>query len=132
MRRLIVQAFVSLDGVMQGPGGPEEDPTGGFTHGGWAANYWDEEMLRGMENPDPPYELLLGRGTYEIFAAHWPYAEGPTADAPESHTQVRRVDDAGDRRLEQQHADRRRRTRGRRSAQAQRTDPRSRSTAASG
>jgi dihydrofolate reductase len=80
MSKLIVNAFVSLDGVMQGPGGPDEDPTGGFTHGGWAAKYWDEEMLGRMEHPDPPYELLLGRGTYEIFAAHWPYAEGPIAD----------------------------------------------------
>jgi dihydrofolate reductase len=80
MRKLIVNAFVSLDGVMQGPGGPAEDPTGGFTHGGWAVHYWDEEMLARMEHPDPPYELLLGRGTYEIFAAHWPYAEGPIAD----------------------------------------------------
>ena len=79
MRRLVVQAFVSLDGVMQAPGGPEEDPTGGFTYGGWAAPYWDEEMLRRMENPEPPYELLLGRGTYEIFAAHWPYADGAIA-----------------------------------------------------
>jgi dihydrofolate reductase len=79
MRRLIVNAFVSLDGVMQAPGGPEEDPVGGFSHGGWAVNYWDEEMMRRMA-ASPPYELLLGRGTYEIFAAHWPYAEGPIAD----------------------------------------------------
>jgi dihydrofolate reductase len=80
MRTLIAQAFISLDGVMQGPGGPDEDPTGGFTHGGWAVPYWDEDMLRRMENPDPPYELLLGRGTYEIFAAHWPFAEGGIAE----------------------------------------------------
>jgi dihydrofolate reductase len=79
MRRLVVNAFVSLDGVMQAPGGPHEDPTGGFTHGGWAANYWDDEMMRRIETSGP-YELLLGRGTYEIFAAHWPYDEGPIAD----------------------------------------------------
>ena len=79
MRRLIVNSFVSLDGVMQAPGGPDEDPVGGFTHGGWAVNYWDDEMMRRMETSGP-YELLLGRGTYEIFAAHWPYAEGPIAD----------------------------------------------------
>jgi dihydrofolate reductase len=79
MRKLVVNAFVSLDGVMQAPGGPDEDPTGGFTHGGWAVNYFDEEMMARMAAAEP-YELLLGRGTYEIFAAHWPYSEGPIAD----------------------------------------------------
>ena len=79
MRNLIVNAFVSLDGVMQAPGGPDEDPTGGFAHGGWAVNYWDDEMMGRMRTTEP-YELLLGRGTYEIFAAHWPYDEGPIAD----------------------------------------------------
>jgi dihydrofolate reductase len=79
MRKLAVNTFMSLDGVMQAPGGPEEDPTGGFTHGGWAANYFDDEMMGQMAEADP-YELLLGRGTYEIFAAHWPYDEGPIAD----------------------------------------------------
>jgi dihydrofolate reductase len=79
MRKLAVNTFVSLDGVMQAPGGPEEDPTGGFTHGGWAANYFDDEMMGQVAEADP-YELLLGRGTYEIFAAHWPYDEGPIAD----------------------------------------------------
>ncbi len=70
---------MSLDGVMQAPGGPEEDPTGGFTHGGWSVPYFDDEMMRRISDA-PPYELLLGRGTYEIFAAHWPYDEGPVAD----------------------------------------------------
>jgi dihydrofolate reductase len=79
MRKVIVNTFMSLDGVMQAPGGPDEDPTGGFTHGGWAANYFDDEMMEQMAEADP-YELLLGRGTYEIFAAHWPYDEGPIAD----------------------------------------------------
>jgi dihydrofolate reductase len=79
MRIVAVNTFMSLDGVMQAPGGPDEDPTGGFTHGGWAVNYFDEEMMGRMEQSGP-YELLLGRGTYEIFAAHWPYAEGPIAD----------------------------------------------------
>jgi dihydrofolate reductase len=79
MRTLAVNAFVSLDGVMQAPGGPDEDPTGGFAHGGWAVNYWDDEMMGRMRTAEP-YELLLGRGTYEIFAAHWPYDEGPIAD----------------------------------------------------
>ncbi|MGH2987541.1 MAG: dihydrofolate reductase family protein [Solirubrobacterales bacterium] len=79
MRKLAVNTFMSLDGVMQSPGGPEEDPTGGFTHGGWGANYFDDEMM-GRVADSGPYELLLGRGTYEIFVAHWPYDEGPIAD----------------------------------------------------
>lgn len=70
---------MSLDGVMQAPGGPEEDPTGGFTLGGWGAPYFDDEMMSRVADA-APYELLLGRGTYEIFAAHWPYDEGPIAD----------------------------------------------------
>jgi dihydrofolate reductase len=79
MRILAVNSFLSLDGVMQAPGGPDEDPTGGFTLGGWGVNYMDEEMMRQVSESEP-YELLLGRGTYEIFAAHWPYDEGPIAD----------------------------------------------------
>ena len=79
MRKLVINTFLSLDGVMQSPGGPDEDPTGGFTLGGWGVNYFDEEMMRRMAELGP-YELLLGRGTYEIFAAHWPYDEGPIAD----------------------------------------------------
>ena len=79
MRTLAVNSFVSLDGVMQAPGGPDEDPTGGFTVGGWGANYFDDEMMKKVAE-SVPYELLLGRGTYEIFAAHWPYDEGPIAD----------------------------------------------------
>ena len=79
MRKLIVNTFMSLDGVMQSPGGPDEDPTGGFKHGGWGVNYFDDEMMARMAE-SAPYELLLGRGTYEIFAAHWPYDEGPIAD----------------------------------------------------
>ena len=71
MRKLVVNTFMSLDGVMQSPGGPEEDPTGGFAYGGWGANYFDDEMM-GRVSESGPYELLLGRGTYEIFAAHWP------------------------------------------------------------
>ena len=79
MRSLVVNTFMSLDGVMQAPGGPDEDPTGGFRYGGWAVNYFDDEMMERMAG-SAPYELLLGRGTYEIFAAHWPYDEGPIAD----------------------------------------------------
>jgi len=76
MRKIIAAAFVSLDGVMQAPGGPEEDPTGGFTEGGWTFGYWDDAMGAWMgESFATPFDLLLGRKTYEIFAAHWPYAD---------------------------------------------------------
>jgi dihydrofolate reductase len=81
MRQLVVNTFLTLDGVMQAPGGPEEDPTDGFTHGGWSVNYWDELMGQTMDEfVAKPFDLLLGRKTYEIFAAHWPYASGPMAD----------------------------------------------------
>jgi dihydrofolate reductase len=82
MRSLVVAAFLTLDGVMQAPGGPEEDPTGGFTQGGWSVNYWDDAMGAAMgESFAKPFDLLLGRKTYEIFAAHWPHVDGddPTA-----------------------------------------------------
>jgi dihydrofolate reductase len=75
MRKVIVSTFMSLDGVMQAPGGPTEDPTKGFTLGGWSANYWDDGMNAAMgQLMSKPFDLLLGRKTYEIFAAHWPYA----------------------------------------------------------
>jgi len=74
MRKIVAGAFVSLDGVMQAPGGPEEDPTGGFEHGGWTVPYWDEPMGHFMDACfSQPFDLLLGRKTYEIFAAHWPF-----------------------------------------------------------
>src|SRR3546814_397653 len=77
MRKIIVGAFASLDGVMQAPGGPEEDPVGGFKHGGWACPYFDASMEEAVgEMFAKPFDLLLGRKTYDIFAAHWPYA-GP-------------------------------------------------------
>jgi dihydrofolate reductase len=75
MRKIIASTFLSLDGVMQAPGGPEEDPTHGFTLGGWSATYWDEGMHGEMGAlMGQPFDLLLGRKTYEIFAAHWPFA----------------------------------------------------------
>ena len=75
MRKLSVSTFLTLDGVMQAPGGPEEDPSGGFAHGGWSVNYWDEQMGQIMgEAMSTPFDLILGRKTYEIFAAHWPHA----------------------------------------------------------
>jgi dihydrofolate reductase len=74
MRKLIVSTFLTLDGVMQAPGGPEEDPSGGFALGGWSVNYWDEEMGQIMGKAmSTPFDLVLGRKTYEIFAAHWPH-----------------------------------------------------------
>jgi dihydrofolate reductase len=84
MRKLIASTFTSLDGVMQAPGGPEEDPTGDFACGGWSFNYWDEIMglsASGFDGKDR--ELVLGRKTYEIFEAHWPYQpeNDPTAVA---------------------------------------------------
>lgn len=76
MRKMIINTFLSLDGVMQAPGGPEEDPTGGFVHGGWSVNYWDEMMMKIMDESMPEsFDLLLGRKTYEIFAAHWPFVQ---------------------------------------------------------
>ena len=80
MRKLAVLTFVTLDGVMQAPGGPQEDPSGGFTHGGWSVGYWDDFMGSVMtEQMKWPFDLLLGRKTYEIFAGYWPKAEGPGA-----------------------------------------------------
>ena len=76
MRELIVNTFVTLDGVMQAPGGPEEDPSEGFEHGGWSFGYWDEQMGAAMgEFMGKPFDLVLGRKTYEIFAAHWPHSQ---------------------------------------------------------
>jgi dihydrofolate reductase len=81
MRKLVVNTFLTLDGVMQAPGGPEEDPTSGFTLGGWSVNYWDDVMGKVMdERMGRPFDLLLGRRTYEIFAAHWPFSDEPVAD----------------------------------------------------
>lgn len=82
MRKLTVTTFMSLDGVVQSPGGPEEDPSGGFGYGGWTVHFWDELMAEVMARAfDEPHELLLGRRTYEIFAAHWRYITGdPIAD----------------------------------------------------
>ena len=74
MRELIVPAFVTIDGVMQGPGGPDEDPSDGFDQGGWGVNYWDDTMYTAIgELFASSFDLLLGRRTYEIFAAHWPH-----------------------------------------------------------
>lgn len=78
MRKVIVGAMVSIDGVMQAPGGPEEDPTGGFKFEGWTAPFGAVPELGKLF--DQPFDLLLGRRTYDIFAAYWPYAEGGQHD----------------------------------------------------
>ena len=72
MRKFIVLSFISLDGVMQGPGSPEEDPSGGFKHGGWVAPYDDEVNNKMMERLLKPADLLLGRKTFEIWEDYWP------------------------------------------------------------
>lgn len=77
MRKIKAAAFISLDGIVQAPGGPTEDPTGGFDEGGWVFKIWDDgvgETLGPLFSGK--YDLLLGRRTYDIFAAYWPYAEG--------------------------------------------------------
>jgi dihydrofolate reductase len=76
VRKLVVLTFVTLDGVIQAPGGPEEDTSGGFKHGGWTVGYWDDFMgqVMGVQMAEP-FDLLLGRKTYEIFAAYWPNAK---------------------------------------------------------
>lgn len=81
MRKLNVTEMVSLDGVMQAPGGPQEDPSGGFKYGGWAMGYHDEVGAKILADVfAKPFDLLLGRKTYDIWAAYWPHQEGGPAD----------------------------------------------------
>ena len=107
-RRIIAAAFVSLDGVMQAPGGPTEDPTGGFDEGGWMFKIWDpgiEETLGGLFSGE--YDLLLGRRTYDIFAAYWPYAEGDNKPMSEAFDRANKyVLTRGDQPLEWQNSHR--------------------------
>jgi dihydrofolate reductase len=72
MRKIIVSEFLTLDGVMQAPGGQEEDTSGGFKYGGWVAPYFDEASGKVMEKQMRPADILLGRKTFEIFASYWP------------------------------------------------------------
>jgi dihydrofolate reductase len=72
MRKIIVLSFITLDGVMQAPGGPEEDPSEDFKYGGWQAPYFDDASGKAMEKLMKPADLLLGRKTFEIFASYWP------------------------------------------------------------
>ncbi|MBI3632184.1 MAG: dihydrofolate reductase [Candidatus Vogelbacteria bacterium] len=81
MRKIVVFMMVSIDGVMQAPGGPEEDSSGGFKYGGWTVPYADESFGKILsEELSVPFDLLLGRKTYEIFAAYWPKQTGVVAD----------------------------------------------------
>jgi len=83
VRKLIVSTFLTLDGVMQAPGGPEEDDSSGFAYGGWSVNYWDEQMGQIMgEAMSKPFDLVLGRRTYDIFAAYWPNAPEEAGGKP--------------------------------------------------
>lgn len=87
MRRIIANLFISLDGVIQGPGGPTEDTTGGFDEGGWVFRFWDQgadESIGAIYAGH--YDLLLGRRTYDIFAAYWPYVEGEAAAMGDAFT----------------------------------------------
>jgi dihydrofolate reductase len=88
-RRIIGSVFMSLDGVIQGPGGQREDTMGGFDQGGWVFKVWDEgvdDVLGALFSGD--YDLLLGRRTYDIFAAYWPYVEGEEAGLGEDFTRA--------------------------------------------
>lgn len=82
MRELAILMFQSIDGVVQSPSMPDEDPSGGFRHGGWAAPFWSGVMDKvGREAMSQPYDMVFGRKTYDTFAAHWPYVrDDPTAD----------------------------------------------------
>jgi dihydrofolate reductase len=83
MRELIVNTFLTLDGVMQAPGGPGEDDSGGFAFGGWSVSYWDERMGQVMDEAmSTGFDLVLGRRTYDIFAAYWPHASDEAGGKP--------------------------------------------------
>jgi dihydrofolate reductase len=83
MRKLIVSTFLTLDGVMQAPGGPEEDDSGGFEHGGWSVRYWDDLMGEvKSEEFNVPFDMLLGRRSYEILGAYWPSAPEEAGGKP--------------------------------------------------
>lgn len=93
MRRLVASLFISLDGVIQGPGGPNEDRSGDFRLGGWVAPYQDRLMGENLQDLlSQPFELLLGRRTYDIFTAYWPHvpADAPSRTLAERFNAVRK------------------------------------------
>ena len=82
MRKIRIIEHISLDGIIQGPGGPEEDPSNGFNHGGWAFPHHDEAGGMAIDKAQGQgFDLLLGRRTYDIFARYWPQGKGPMADS---------------------------------------------------
>lgn len=82
MRKILVLEHISMDGVIQAPGGPDEDPSGGFAYGGWSAPFADEELGRLIrQQMNQPFDLLLGRTTFEIWEAYWPQHAGDWPDA---------------------------------------------------
>ena len=92
MRKLIVAEHISLDGVIQGPGGPEEDPSGEFSLGGWTVPYSDEAIGRDLQDMfSQPFELLLGRRTYDIWAAYWPHVKAGNAIADQFNSVPKHV-----------------------------------------
>src|SRR4028118_285983 len=103
MRQLVANTFLTLDGVMQAPGGPGEDDDGAFACGGWSVNYWDERMGEVMGAAmSVPFDLVLGRRTYDIFAAHWPHAA--EADAKPLNDATKYVASRGRPALEWEHS----------------------------
>jgi len=97
MRKIIVGAMVSIDGIMQAPGGPTEDPTKGFKFGGWVMPHFDREFGEEIDRLfKAQFDLLLGRKTYEIFAAYWPYYDD---SGPDGRCRARRRQEAVRRRL---------------------------------
>lgn len=100
MRKVIAATFISLDGVMQAPGGPQEDPTGGFQHGGWVFPHADEATGKILfEIFEKPFDLLLGRKTYDIFAAHWPHIGDDDPIARQFNSVTKYVATRGDAKL---------------------------------
>jgi len=100
MRKITAATFISLDGVMQAPGGPQEDPTGDFQHGGWVFPHSNEETGNALfEAFAQPFDLLLGRKTYDIFAAHWPYVGDDNPIAKQFNSITKYVATRGDAKL---------------------------------
>jgi dihydrofolate reductase len=98
MRKIIVLSFITLDGVMQGPGGPTEDTSGNFTHGGWTVPFFDDFLGDIMtDQMSRPFDLLLGRKTFEIFASYWPHQgeQTPSIKQPSMLFQIRLMSMSG-------------------------------------
>src|SRR5437588_593489 len=110
MRKLKVTTFLTLDGVMQAPGGPEEDPSGGFAHGGWSVKYWDDRLSQEMtEFMGRPFDMVLGRKTLRDLRGVLAALDRARRGRPEQGAQARRLDDPAQRGLEQLHTHQRRR-----------------------